>query len=49
MTGEAPTLRRAARVLLLDEERRVLLVRFAPADLPALVRRLIEEGPRSAL
>jgi 8-oxo-dGTP pyrophosphatase MutT (NUDIX family) len=29
MTGETPTLRRAARVLLLDEDRRVLLVRFA--------------------
>jgi len=29
MTGEAPTLRRAARVLLLDEDRRVLLVRLA--------------------
>jgi 8-oxo-dGTP pyrophosphatase MutT (NUDIX family) len=28
MTGEKPTLRRAARVLLLDEDRRVLLVRF---------------------
>src|SRR5829696_10080773 len=28
MTGETPTLRRAARVLLLDEDRRVLLVRF---------------------
>jgi hypothetical protein len=45
ITGEASTLRRAARVLLLDENRRVLLVRFAPADLPARVRRLIEEGP----
>ena len=29
MTGETPTLRRAARVLLFDENRRVLLVRFA--------------------
>jgi 8-oxo-dGTP pyrophosphatase MutT (NUDIX family) len=29
MTGETPTLRRAARVLLLDEDRRVLLVRFS--------------------
>lgn len=29
MTGETPTLRRAARVLLLDENRRVLLVRFS--------------------
>jgi 8-oxo-dGTP pyrophosphatase MutT (NUDIX family) len=29
MTRETPTLRRAARVLLLDEYRRVLLVRFA--------------------
>jgi 8-oxo-dGTP pyrophosphatase MutT (NUDIX family) len=28
MSGETPTLRRAARVLLLDEARRVLLVRF---------------------
>ncbi len=28
MTGETPTVRRAARVLLLDEDRRVLLVRF---------------------
>ncbi|MBA2714358.1 MAG: NUDIX domain-containing protein [Rubrobacteraceae bacterium] len=28
MTGETPTLRKAARVLLLDEDRRVLLVRF---------------------
>jgi 8-oxo-dGTP pyrophosphatase MutT (NUDIX family) len=28
MAGEKPTLRRAARVLLLDEVRRVLLVRF---------------------
>jgi 8-oxo-dGTP pyrophosphatase MutT (NUDIX family) len=28
MTGETPTLRRAARVLLLAEDRRVLLVRF---------------------
>ena len=28
MTGETPTDRRAARVLLLDEDRRVLLVRF---------------------
>jgi 8-oxo-dGTP pyrophosphatase MutT (NUDIX family) len=29
MTRESPTLRRAARVLLLDEDRRVLLVRLA--------------------
>jgi 8-oxo-dGTP pyrophosphatase MutT (NUDIX family) len=29
MTGEKPTLRSAARVLLLDEDRRVLLVRFS--------------------
>jgi ADP-ribose pyrophosphatase YjhB (NUDIX family) len=29
MTRETPTLRRAARVLLLDEDRRVLLVRLA--------------------
>jgi 8-oxo-dGTP pyrophosphatase MutT (NUDIX family) len=29
MTGETPTLRRAARVLLLDENSRVLLVRFS--------------------
>jgi 8-oxo-dGTP pyrophosphatase MutT (NUDIX family) len=29
MTGETPTLRRAARVLLLDEDSRVLLVRLA--------------------
>ena len=29
MTGVTPILRRAARVLLLDEDRRVLLVRFA--------------------
>ena len=29
MTGEAPTLRRAARVLMLDEDSRVLLVRLA--------------------
>jgi 8-oxo-dGTP pyrophosphatase MutT (NUDIX family) len=29
MTGEAPTLRRAARVLILDEDSRVLLVRLA--------------------
>jgi hypothetical protein len=28
MTGETPTFRRAARVLLLDEDSRVLLVRF---------------------
>jgi len=28
MVGETPILRRAARVLLLDEDRRVLLVRF---------------------
>jgi 8-oxo-dGTP pyrophosphatase MutT (NUDIX family) len=28
MIGETPTFRRAARVLLLDEDRRVLLVRF---------------------
>jgi 8-oxo-dGTP pyrophosphatase MutT (NUDIX family) len=28
MTGETPTLRRAARVLLLDGDRRLLLVRF---------------------
>lgn len=28
MTGETPIIRRAARVLLLDEDRRVLLVRF---------------------